>query len=254
MHPRTPENSTRGRLAVRTFVPRFLVHSPPNSVGVRTFSGQTDPPPAKIPPTDLWRCFRGSLHPTHRPILQSRHVNCIRTAAQIVLFFSTVHGKGSNDSSYSDALHERCWSTCHCRSSLADLPFARLVDRGRSRALTPSRQPRAVQSPVSHLHTKNHSSCPHRTLRPYNNSIAPTVLPPSFTTDSAMRSMTNNTSNVVPNLGNDPPEESSPTRARNNRELRELRKKEKKARDFREKFEVRYHPHLFQRYVVLIPS
>ena len=58
---------------------------------------------------------------------------------------------------------------------------------------------------------------------------------------------------VSPNLGNDPLEETVPARALSNRELRELRKKEKKTRDLREKAEVRYHFHLFQWLVTLIP-
>lgn len=57
----------------------------------------------------------------------------------------------------------------------------------------------------------------------------------------------------LPNLGNDPIEDSKPARVLSNRELRELRKKEKKTKELREKLEVRRDSHLFQQHVVLIP-
>lgn len=61
--------------------------------------------------------------------------------------------------------------------------------------------------------------------------------------------MANSTSNVLPNLGNDPPEESPSTRVLSNRELRELRKKEKKAKELKEMLEVRSNPHLFRQHI-----
>jgi len=60
------------------------------------------------------------------------------------------------------------------------------------------------------------------------------------------------TGGALPNLGNDPIEDSKPARVLSNRELRELRKKEKKNKELREKLEVRRGPHS-QRHVSLIP-
>jgi len=60
------------------------------------------------------------------------------------------------------------------------------------------------------------------------------------------------TGSPLPNLGNDPIEDSKPTQILSKREIRELQKKEKKAKELREKLEVRQDPHLLERLVTRV--
>jgi len=129
-------------------------------------------------------------------------------------------------------------------------PAVRLVDRGRRRTLTPSRQRRAVYSPVSRLRTGGRFPCPYRILRPSSSLTAPTAPRPSSTTNPETYPMVNPNSDAFRNLGNDPIEDKPPPRPLSKRELR---KRGKKVGGDPEKLEVRRDSHLSQQNVVLDP-